>query len=192
MPAKTTTRERMLDSAAELLRRQGYAATGWREVVAESATPWGSQWHHFPGGKEQLAAEALTRSSIDYLHALQSAFGSMHPADAVLAWSRGAATLLERSEWTHGCPLATVTLEMAHDSDVLAQVCDEAFAVWTRALADAFAEHGLVRREASRLATVVLAAMEGALLLARARRNAEPLRTVAREMATLIRERLGE
>src|SRR5579884_3779273 len=133
MAPRTDTRERMLDTAAELLRRQGYAATGWREVVAESGTPWGSQWHHFPGGKEQLTAEALAKASGDYLNALLRAFGSMHPADAVLAWSKLAAAALERSDWSHGCPLATVTLETAHVSDALAQVCDEAFTAWTTA-----------------------------------------------------------
>ena len=182
----------MLDAAAELMRRQGYAATGWREVVAESGTPWGSQWHHFPGGKEQLTVEALARGSAEYLHALQRAFGSMHPADAVLAWSKAAAGALERSNWTHGCPMATVTLEMAHVSDALAEVCDQAFTSWTTAMADALVEYEMPRREANRLAMTVLAAMEGALLLARARRNAEPLRTVAREMAALVREKLGD
>lgn len=182
----------MLDAAADLLRRQGYSATGWRQVVAESGTPWGSQWHHFPGGKEQLAAEALARASSDYLHALQAAFGSMHPADAVLAWAKAAGGLLSQSDWSHGCPLATVTLETAHESDALAEVCEQAFMSWSAALADAFVDRGMARREASRLATVVLAAVEGALMLARARRNAEPLRTVAREMAALIHERIGD
>jgi TetR/AcrR family transcriptional repressor of lmrAB and yxaGH operons len=181
----------MLDTAADLLRTQGYSATGWRQVVSESGTPWGSQWHHFPGGKEQLAAEALTRASTDYLHALQGALGSMHPADGVIAWAKAASVLLERSGWSHGCPLATVALETAHESDALAEVCEQAFTMWSGAISDAFVDRGMPRREANRLATVVLAAMEGALMLARARRNAEPLRTVAKEMATLIRERLG-
>ncbi|HEY4854618.1 MAG TPA: TetR/AcrR family transcriptional regulator, partial [Streptosporangiaceae bacterium] len=66
MPRTTDTRQRMVCSAARLLRRQGYAATGWRQVVADSATPWGSQAHHFPGGKEQLAAEAITLSGASY------------------------------------------------------------------------------------------------------------------------------
>lgn len=182
----------MLASAADLLRRQGYSATGWREVVSESGTPWGSQWHHFPGGKEQLAAEALTRGRTEYLHELQTAFGSMHPADAVLAWAKLAGGVLEKSDWAYGCPLATVTLETAHWSDTLAEVCDAAFAAWTGAMADVFVDYGLPRREANRLATTVLAALEGALLLARARRNVEPLRAVAREVAGLVREKLGD
>lgn len=182
----------MLVGAADLLRRQGYSATGWREVVAASGTPWGSQWHHFPGGKEQLAAEALARAQEEYLRQLQTAFGSMHPADAVLAWAKLAGAALERSDWAYGCPLATVALETAHWSDALAEVCDAAFAAWTGAMSDVFVDYGLPRRAANRLATTVLAAMEGALLLARARRNVEPLRTVAREMADLVRESIGD
>jgi TetR/AcrR family transcriptional repressor of lmrAB and yxaGH operons len=180
----------MLETAADLLRRQGYAATGWRQIVAESGTPWGSQSHHFPGGKEQLAAEALTEASREYEKLLRAAFGRMHPADAVLGWSKAAVVVLEESDWSDGCPMATVALERAHTSDELAAVCNAAFINWQRALAEAMTSRGVASGEARRLATFVLASIEGALLLARTRRSAEPLRTVARELADLLRARV--
>ena len=82
MPRTTDTRRRMLRTAAQLFRRQGYAATGWRQVVADSATPWGSQSHHFPGGKEQLAVEAIGRSAASYERLLRAAFDEATPGDA--------------------------------------------------------------------------------------------------------------
>jgi TetR/AcrR family transcriptional repressor of lmrAB and yxaGH operons len=180
----------MIRAAGQLLRRQGYAATGWRQVVAEGDAPWGSQAHHFPGGKEQLAAEALAREAqrirADIAHALADA----HPADMVRGWAAFAAKVLEESEWSEGCPIATTALETAHESEVLAGVCDAAFVGWQREFADAMRRRKVRAAEAARLATFVVASTEGALLLARAARDAAPLRTVAEQLALVLRERV--
>jgi AcrR family transcriptional regulator len=64
---RVSTRERILYSAAELFRRQGYAATGLKQVVAAANAPFGSLYHHFPGGKEQLGDEVLRAGGAFYL-----------------------------------------------------------------------------------------------------------------------------
>lgn len=173
----------MLRTTAQLLRRQGYAATSWRQVVAEAGTPWGSQAHHFPGGKEQLAAEAVVMAGERYRRLLVDAFADVTPAEAVRRWAEAASRELEASGWADGCPVATVTLETAHDSDRLAEVCGAAFGGWQAELADAIERHGAPGDEATAQATLVLASIEGALILARAHRSSEPLRTVAAELA---------
>ena len=180
----------MLAAATRLLRRQGYAATGWRAVVAEGEAPWGSQAHHFPGGKEQLAAEALTREGARMRDDIAAALAHLHPADMIAGWGASAAAELAASDWTAGCPIATTALETAHASDELAAVCDGAFTSWQAALADAMAARGVSPREARALAALVVAALEGSLILARAARDAAPLRQVAREVATVLRERV--
>jgi TetR/AcrR family transcriptional repressor of lmrAB and yxaGH operons len=180
----------MVRTAAGLLRRQGYAATGWRQVVAESGAPWGSQAHHFPGGKEQLAAEAVRLSGTAYQRLLAGALEHDHPAEAVRAWSRVAAHQLEASEWADGCPVATVALETAHTSPVLDAACDGALTSWRDTFIDAMTRRGVRKTEARSLATLVLAAIEGALLLSRVRHDGEPLRTVGRELERLLRERV--
>jgi TetR/AcrR family transcriptional repressor of lmrAB and yxaGH operons len=180
----------MLRTAAHLFRRQGYAATSWRQVVTESETPWGSQAHHFPHGKAQLGAEALQRSGAAYERVLRSALATGHPADAVAAWTEVAASELASSGWADGCPLATVALETAHTSDVLAEACASAFAGWHAALVDAFTSRDGEAGEAAALATLVLAGVEGALLLARAQRDPEPLLTVGKELSALVRARI--
>lgn len=191
MPRTTDTRARMLRAAATLLRRQGYAATGWRQVVRESGTPWGSQAHHFPGGKTQLAAEAVQQAGAAYERLLRGLLQDRHPADAILAWSDAAASELAASGWTDGCPVATVTLETAHTSDDLAHACAAALESWQVALSDALTDRGLPAAAASSLAMVVVAGMEGALLLARANRDATPLQTVGGELAGLVRQHTG-
>jgi len=190
MPRITDTRQRMVRTAAGLLRRQGYAATGWRQVVAESHTPWGSQAHHFPGGKEQLAAEAIGLSGARYERLLLGVLDDAHPAAAVRLWSKVAADELEKSGWADGCPVATVALETAHSSTTLGAACDDAFTSWRDAFVGAMTRRGLRRAEATSLATLVLAGIEGALLLSRARRDGEPLRTVGKELERLLRDRV--
>ena len=150
-------------AAAELLRRQGYAATGWREVVAESGTPWGSQWHHFPGGKEQLAAEALSTGRAEYLHALQAAFGSMHPADAVLAWAKSGGCAARAKRLVARLSARDRDARDRARSDALAEVCEQAFTAWTARWATRSSTTAWRDARRRRLATVVLAAMEGAL-----------------------------
>lgn len=191
MPRITDSRTRMLKTAAQLLRRQGYAATGWRQVVTDSHTPWGSVKYHFPGGKEQLAAEAVTLAGSSWERMLRAALADGHPADAISRWTETAARELEASSWADGCPVATVALETAHSSDTLATACDAALTSWHTALSDALEARDVTAAEATSLATLVLAGIEGALLLARARRNAEPLRLVGHELAQLLRNRTG-
>jgi TetR/AcrR family transcriptional repressor of lmrAB and yxaGH operons len=106
----------MVTAAARLFRAQGYPATGWRQVVTESAAPWGSQAHHFPGGKEQLGVEALSWAATGFERAIRTVFAGVHPADAVHRWVHTAAAELAASNWRDGCPVATVTLETAHSS----------------------------------------------------------------------------
>jgi TetR/AcrR family transcriptional repressor of lmrAB and yxaGH operons len=180
----------MLRTAGQLFRRQGYAATGWRQVVAESATPWGSQAHHFPGGKTQLATEAITRAGRSYEGMIRAAFAQGHPADAIRMWAEAAAAQLATSGWTDGCPVATVALETASSSEELANACAAAFRSWEDALAEAFQGRGANRSDADALATFVLAGIEGALVLARAERNGAPVLLIGDQLAEIVRERV--
>ena len=60
---KRDARRRMVVTTAKLLQRQGYNGTGLNQIVAEAEAPKGSLYFHFPGGKEQLAAEAIAASA---------------------------------------------------------------------------------------------------------------------------------
>jgi TetR/AcrR family transcriptional repressor of lmrAB and yxaGH operons len=182
----------MIRSMATLLRRQGYAATGWRGVIAESGAPWGSQAHHFPGGKEQLAGEAIARSAAATERMLLAAFADAHPADAVLAWVDVSARQLEASGWRDGCAIGTVALEQAAASDALAAACASAFEDWRGVLVSALTARGIPVARATSLGTLVLAGMEGGLMLARAAHDPTPLRSVGDELAGVIRAALAE
>ncbi len=180
----------MVEAAARLLRRQGYAATGWRQVVAEGDAPWGSQAHHFPGGKEQLAAEALALEGERIRSEIAAALAGAHPADMVRAWATFAAGVLEGSDFAEGCPIATTALETAHESDALAQACHAAFTSWQHEFEAAMRSRRVRPAEAKALATLLVASTEGALLLARAARDTTPLHTVAKQLSALLRDRV--
>jgi TetR/AcrR family transcriptional repressor of lmrAB and yxaGH operons len=182
----------MVAAAGRLLRRNGYAATGWRAIVEEAGTPWGSAYHHFPGGKEQLAVEAVELGAGEVAAALQSALDPPQPvALGVRRWFDLAARNLRRSDFQDGCPVATVALETAPASDALTTACASALADWETQLAVAFQHAGATRKRARELATLVLANLEGALLLARVQRTTKPLRVAAEHISAVLEQELG-
>jgi TetR/AcrR family transcriptional repressor of lmrAB and yxaGH operons len=192
MDEPATTRQRMVQATERLLRRRGYAAASWRNVVHEAAAPWGSAYHHFPEGKEQLAAEAVALGGSHVGAALDTALQSTGTvAAAVRRWFALAAENLKGSDFQDGCPVATVALETAPQSATLTGACSTAFARWESTLASAIAREGCSRRRAGELATLVVANLEGALLLSRVRRDTRPLRLAAELLATRLEAELG-
>lgn len=191
MPRVSDSRARMVRAAAVLFRQQGYSATGWRQVVAKSKAPWGSQAHHFPGGKEQLATDALALAAAEYENLLRQAMSVHNPADAVRVWAAAGAHQLKRSGWTDGCPVATVALESAGNSPALAAACHAAFSSWHAVLTESLIAAG-IDEGAEALALTVLAGIEGGLLLARAAHDETLLCDVGDQLAELIRAKLPQ
>ncbi|EIF00588.1 transcriptional regulator [Saccharomonospora glauca K62] len=186
MPRQTDTRQRMLRTAAELLRTQGYHATGLNQVLTASAAPKGSLYFHFPGGKEQLAGEALTLAGRELATTLESVLAEAGGlTEGLEAMVDHLAEGLEASNFRQGCPLSTTALDAGADSEPIRQACSGGFDAWHHVLVDHLASHGVEPEAADELATTVLAAVEGALLLARTRRDVTPLRIVGRQLRTL-------
>ncbi|MEV6900796.1 TetR/AcrR family transcriptional regulator [Amycolatopsis sp. NPDC051372] len=187
MVRRTDSRRRMLDSAAELFQAQGYHATGLTQLVAAGGAPKGSLYFHFPGGKEQLAAEAVRLSServADVLTAVVTA--APNPASAIDAVVDALAASLTESGFRRGCPLATVALEAAAESEPIREACQDGYAGWHTRLTGYFTAQGLAVDRAASLATVVLASIEGALLFAKTRRDVTPLRDIAAHLHTTV------
>ncbi|WP_410595278.1 TetR/AcrR family transcriptional regulator [Amycolatopsis sp. lyj-23] len=187
MVRRTDTRQRMLDTAADLFQTQGYHATGLTQLTTAGGAPKGSLYFHFPGGKEQLAAEAV-RLSGERTGALLEAIldDAPDPATAIDRAVDALAGFLTGSDFQRGCPLATVALDAAGTSEPIREACMEGYASWHEALRGYFAAQGLSPERADELATIVLAAIEGGLLLARTRRDLAPLRAVATHLHTTL------
>ncbi len=187
MPRVSDSRTRLLDTAAQLLWAQGYHGTGLNQIIQESGAPKGSLYFLFPGGKEQLCVEALREATTRMTDSITKIFGrNSSPASALRDFSTSFAKRLESSDFRHGCPVATVTLEAASESEALREVCKQAYADWHRVIADNLRTAGYRRADADGMATLVLSAIEGGLILSRAKRSVSPLRVLTSQIAKLL------
>jgi TetR/AcrR family transcriptional repressor of lmrAB and yxaGH operons len=182
------SRDRLLDSAVDLLQRQGYHGTGLNELLERSEAPRGSLYHYFPGGKEQIGAEAIARAggqvAAAVLHLLRA---KPSVADAVEALAGLLAAGLEASGFERGCPVATTALEVTTRSEPIRAAVQASFESWLAPLRERLEATGFDREQAARRADLIIAALEGALVLARARRDADVLRDAGRELRPLLR-----
>jgi TetR/AcrR family transcriptional repressor of lmrAB and yxaGH operons len=180
------SRQAFIGATAELLQRQGFNATGLNEIVARSGAPKGSLYFHFPGGKEELAVAAMAQAGENLRQAIEAILTSSE--DLAETLGRLVDTLaagLQRSGYELGCPIATVALEAAASSEAVRTTADAAFGSWLDVLQRRLLEAGLNAADAERRALLVLAALEGALILARARRDTGPLAAVRDELVAL-------
>ena len=168
----------MLESAADLFHVQGYHATGLNQLTAVGAAPKGSLYFHFPGGKEQLAAEAMEVSGARLAGQLQQVLDAApNPATAIESVIEAVAHNLAESDFQRGCPISNVALD-ATGSEQIRHACEESYASWRTAIAEYLVTQGMETDRADALSMVALSAIEGALLLAKIHRDLAPLRAV--------------
>ena len=184
--SQSSPREQMILAAMSLFQREGYTAASWRRLVQESGAPWGSAYHYFPDGKEQLGIAAVEASAKMVAGLMARCFPQGgRAADGIEKLFAGSAAQLAKSGYTAGCPICTVALETAPQSRAMAEACKKAFDLWQRTLAEGLVRCGIAAEKAGALASTVLAAFEGALIQARLARSKEPLSVCASQMAYL-------
>ena len=189
----STTRDRIVDVSAELLRRQGYAATGVKQIVTDAQAPFGSLYHHFPGGKEQLGAEAIRVSGALYEQLIPAVFDpAPDPPSAVRAFFAGAAAHLRETDYADACPIATVSLEVSSSSETMREACAEVFESWIAACVVRLVSSGLSDAKSRELAIAMFAALEGAFVLARAVRSTEALAVAGELTASAVEQALAD
>ena len=181
------TRGKMIAATASLLQKQGYHATGLSQILAESGAPRGSLYFHFPGGKEELACAAIVASGDAWRERIAAVVEHAKDAGAAIeACCDALATMLVESDYEIGCPVATVALEAAATSEAVRQSCAEHYATWRRIVAERLRAEGMSAAQAEKQAMFVMAAVEGALLLAKVERDPAPLRIVGKTLRAMI------
>jgi AcrR family transcriptional regulator len=173
----------MIWSAALLMRERGVEATSFSEVLAHSGAPRGSIYHHFPGGKAQLIEEATRYAGEFTASGIAAALAEDDPVAAVRRFAKTWIRTLRDSDFAAGCPVVAASLEGdAGARDAAAA----AFASWVELLAGGLEAHVDSAERAGSLATLVVASIEGAVVMARAQRSSKPLQQVTAELEQLL------
>ncbi len=185
MPRQSDAREKMIQSAALLIREHGVQGTSFSDVLTHSGAPRGSIYHHFPDGKTQLAAEATQWAGEYIVAGTVAALADGDPVAAIATFGRWWTTTLESSDYQAGCVIAAAAVEGEREPTVRAAAA-AAFATWEDVFSGALQAHGVPASRARSLATLLIAAIEGAVILARATQTTTPLARVTHELQGII------
>lgn len=180
------SRARMIVSATMLLREQGLTGTSLGDVLEHSGAPRGSIYHHFPGGKAELVEEAVRFAGGYVGSTLERVAADEDPVSAMLHFIETWRRILNSSDFRAGCPVVAVAVEAQDDSPQLTRAVAEVFAAWHDILAALLTRSGVDRPRAARLATLTVAAVEGAVVLCRAQRDTTALDDISVELGSLL------
>ena len=191
MPRPDRSRAALLDSAALLFRRQGYAATGVNQILDTADVKAGSLYHHFPNGKQELAAAVVDNVGADVERRLREFFDSGSPvADILDGWIDLMSAGLS-SDQRDGCPIEPIATESVNASPQVREASARAFGGWCLALADRLRADGWQQHEAEQTALAVIALIEGALILSRISGNRDALNAAKAAAHTLLSSASG-
>lgn len=192
----SSTRDKMIAGAADLMSRRGLNATSMRDVVRHTSTPRGSIGHHFPEGKQQLIAEAVTFAGKEVSIPLERVMSDRGAIGGLRAFVASWRRRLEATGFEAGCPVLAVAVDRyvgeASDKDDeaaqqhLLDLADGVFAEWRRIMRAALLREGLAAERAERLATLVVASIEGTVAMCRANRSADALDQVQKELEAVL------
>ncbi|WP_082941857.1 TetR/AcrR family transcriptional regulator [Mycolicibacterium peregrinum] len=183
-----STRETILTATAELMRHKGYAAVGMKDIVAASGAPIGSLYHHFRGGKLQIAREALVDAGAAYGLLIPTIVDEYDDLGrAVEGVFSQAAEDMAASGYANMCPVGTVAAETSDTVEELRVVAAGVFTAWLDGGAAYFAQRGVDPPMAREVTIAIVAALEGAFILVRTLRDVEPLLAAGRALAPQYR-----
>lgn len=184
--ADSGARQRIVAGAADLIRRRGVTATSIRDLARHAGAPLGSTYHYFPGGKEQLVTEAVQFSG-DTVAAILRKELRAGPVEGLRAFLALWRHILTSNGYRAGCPVLAVAIEEPAAEEIPAAVTAAAgvFTSWESLLAGAMREHGADDQQATQVATLIVAAVEGATAMCRATRSTRPLDQITPQLEAL-------
>lgn len=191
--SQPATRDRLVELALSLFSRNGYSATGVKAVLSSAKTPYGSLYHWFPGGKQELGVAALVHGGALYRGLLEDRYPP--GADVVEATSKSfeeVADILVASEYGYACPIATIALEVASTDEPMRNAADDAFRSWLDFLQNRMQAAGMNEERAQEVAVELVCLIEGSILLARTSKSTEPVKIIGRAAAKTVASALAE
>ncbi|WP_110316029.1 TetR/AcrR family transcriptional regulator [Mycolicibacterium moriokaense] len=186
MPRPDRSRTALVDTAAVLFRRQGYAATGVNQILETAEVKAGSLYHHFPDGKQELAAAVVDSAGAGIEKQLRRFLDSGLPvADIVDGWIELMASGLSTDQ-RDGCPVEPIATESVNASALVRDASARAFRGWCAAMADRLRADGWAAQDAEQTGLAIIALIEGALILSRVSGNADALNAAKAAARTLL------
>lgn len=183
MAKVSSAREDMLAAAVELFRARGYDGVGVAELLEKSGAPRGSLYFHFPGGKEQIGAEAVTRVGEEVAQRFRDLrlSGVDLPTFIERVFKTTAKEAKER-RYQASCPMAAVAAGCGPGNPKLQAAVRGAFASWEHEISLAARVDGLSEASAAIFASAMLTAMEGAFVVSKAQESSAPHINASRAM----------
>jgi TetR/AcrR family transcriptional regulator, lmrAB and yxaGH operons repressor len=173
-PARRDGRERLLNGARRLLAEKGYAGMELRDVAEVGEAPRGSIYHHFPGGKRQLAVEAAELEGTEIRTAIERSLRERGLGETLTMFGEMFRRRVKDHPERLGCPVAAAALARPEDP-ALAAAATAAFQSWEAPIAAALRDEGVAKKDAESFAGLVVSTIEGALIRARAAGDQAPL-----------------
>jgi AcrR family transcriptional regulator len=181
-----------VEVSAILLQRQGLTGTGIKQILAEAGAPYSSLYHHFPGGKDELAAAAVRRAGTEYQGLVEAVWDQAPDViSGVAAVFAGAARTLESTDFAVACPIATVALEVASTNEALRIATAEVFQAWIAAGAARFESEGIPAQDSHDLAVTLIALLEGAFILSQSLKDTGPVHAAGASAVAAAQRALG-
>lgn len=190
MTDKTRSRDKILHTASRLFRKQGYHATGLKQITDESGAPRGSIYYYFPGGKEELAAEAIKLTGERIKTYISSALSrDSDPVKAFQTYIQMMADGIEEymMEENDDIPIVSVAAETWSLSEVLRKTCDQVYREWQRVYQEKLIGSGFPKEKADSLSIAIQAMIEGAYVLSVTKKNGRPLSAAAEQIPYLLK-----
>ena len=164
----------LLNGARQLLAEKGYAGMELRDVAERGHAPRGSIYHHFPGGKTQLAREAAELEGATIRDLIERSLDERGLKQTLTMFGEVFRRRVADHPERIGCPVAAAALARPEDPE-LAAAATAAFQSWERPIAAALRDEGVGADDADAFAGLVVSTVEGALLRARAAGSQQPL-----------------
>ena len=179
-------RTRLIQAMTAALQKRGLHGSGLTELLADAGASKGVLYHHFPGGKTELAVAAIEATVARLCLLLDERMASNDPAAALMAWINNAQLRMAASGYENGCPLATIALETTASDVEIRAALGAGFALIRVRVAAGLVRAGYDPGATDALAALLLAAYEGGLLQARAAGTPEPMNLVGAALLSLL------
>lgn len=180
-------RHQLVLGAADLISRRGLRASTVRDLAHHARTPEGSTYHYFPGGKQELAAEAV-RLRGELVHQAVGQALEKDPLAGLRVLFEVMREMILRTQFQGGCPVLAVAVEGydGHKITPALRAAGEVFGRWELQLAQSLERHGLDEDQSKQIGTLIWAATEGAVAMCRAKQSIKPFDNVAKQLQSMV------